>query len=220
MLVLSFCFLKKRQPPRSTPLPDTTLFRSKENKVGVEIHKAPALYQRGNELPHIRIIGIDCHIGSQLTRLDPFEDALERVLKLLDELQGLGIEIQHLDLGGGLGVTYRDEAPPAPADYVAALLKHIPGDLPVHIEPGRSIAANAGVMLTKVLYLKPTEHRNFAIVDGAMNDLLRPSLYAAWQEIVPVTPHEADCRDWDIVGPRAEERRVGKEGRSRWSPCD
>ncbi|ASK35527.1 diaminopimelate decarboxylase [Alcanivorax sp. N3-2A] len=176
----------------------------KENKFGVDIKKAPALYQRGAELPHIRIIGIDCHIGSQLTRLDPFEDALERVLKLLDELQGLGIEIQHLDLGGGLGVTYRDEAPPAPADYVAALLKHIPGDLPVHIEPGRSIAANAGVLLTKVLYLKPTEHRNFAIVDGAMNDLLRPSLYAAWQEIVPVTPHEADCRDWDIVGPVCE----------------
>tara|TARA_A100001391_G_scaffold1853_1_gene2029 strand:+ start:17775 stop:19022 length:1248 start_codon:yes stop_codon:yes gene_type:complete len=176
----------------------------KENKFGVDIQKAPALYQRAAELPHIAVRGIDCHIGSQLTRLDPFEDALERVLKLLGELQNLGIEIHHLDLGGGLGVTYRDETPPPPADYVAALLKHIPGELPVHIEPGRSIAANAGLFLTEVLFLKPTEHRNFAIVDGAMNDLIRPSLYAAWQDIVPVTPHEADCRDWDIVGPVCE----------------
>lgn len=176
----------------------------KENKFGVDIHKAPALYQRATELPHIRILGIDCHIGSQLTRLEPFEDALKRVLKLLGELQKLGIEIHHLDLGGGLGVTYRDETPPSPADYVAALLKHIPGDLPVHIEPGRAVAANAGLFLTQVLFLKPTEHRNFAIVDGAMNDLIRPSLYAAWQEIVPVTPHDADCRDWDIVGPVCE----------------
>ncbi len=176
----------------------------KENKFGVDIQKAPALYQRAAELPHIAVRGIDCHIGSQLTRLDPFEDALERVLKLLGELQNLGIEIHHLDLGGGLGVTYRDETPPPPSDYVAALLKHIPGELPVHIEPGRSITANAGLFLTQVLFLKPTEHRNFAIVDGAMNDLIRPSLYAAWQDIVPVTPHEADCRDWDIVGPVCE----------------
>ncbi|MBF5055193.1 diaminopimelate decarboxylase [Alcanivorax sp. 521-1] len=176
----------------------------KENKFGVDIQKAPALYQRAAELPHIAVRGIDCHIGSQLTRLDPFEDALERVLKLLGELQDLGIEIHHLDLGGGLGVTYRDETPPPASDYVAALLKHIPGELPVHIEPGRSIAANAGLFLTQVLFLKPTEHRNFAVVDGAMNDLIRPSLYAAWQDIVPVTPHEADCRDWDIVGPVCE----------------
>jgi diaminopimelate decarboxylase len=176
----------------------------KDNKFGVDIHKAPALYQRAAELPHIRILGIDCHIGSQLTQLSPFEDAVERVLKLLDNLQGLGIEIQHLDLGGGLGVTYRDETPPSPADYIAALLKHIPGELPVHIEPGRAIAANAGLLLTQVLYLKPTGHRNFAIIDGAMNDLLRPSLYSAWQDIVPVTPHDSDCRDWDIVGPVCE----------------
>ena len=176
----------------------------KENKFGVDIQKAPALYQRATELPHIKVLGIDCHIGSQLTRLAPFEDALERVLKLLGDLQALGIEIHHLDLGGGLGVTYQDEAPPARSEYVAALLKHIPGDLPVHIEPGRSIAANAGLFITQVLFLKPTEHRNFAVVDGAMNDLIRPSLYSAWQEIVPVTPHEADCRDWDIVGPVCE----------------
>ena len=176
----------------------------KENKFGVDIQKAPALYQRAAELPHIKVLGIDCHIGSQLTRLAPFEDALERVLELLGDLQALGIEIHHLDLGGGLGVTYQDEAPPARSDYVQALLKHIPGDLPVHIEPGRSIAANAGLFITQVLFLKPTEHRNFAVVDGAMNDLIRPSLYSAWQEIVPVTPHDADCRDWDIVGPVCE----------------
>ena len=176
----------------------------KENKFGVDIQKAPALYQRATELPHIKVLGIDCHIGSQLTRLAPFEDALERVLKLLGDLQALGIEIHHLDLGGGLGVTYQDETPPARSDYVQALLKHIPGDLPVHIEPGRSIAANAGLFITQVLFLKPTEHRNFAVVDGAMNDLIRPSLYSAWQEIVPVTPHDADCRDWDIVGPVCE----------------
>ena len=176
----------------------------KENKFGVDIQKAPALYQRAAELPHIKVLGIDCHIGSQLTRLAPFEDALERVLKLLGDLQALGIEIHHLDLGGGLGVTYQDEAPPARSDYVQALLKHIPGDLPVHIEPGRSIAANAGLFIPQVLFLKPTEHRNFAVVDGAMNDLIRPSLYSAWQEIVPVTPHDADCRDWDIVGPVCE----------------
>ena len=176
----------------------------KENKFGVDIQKAPALYQRAAELPHIKVLGIDCHIGSQLTRLAPFEDALERVLKLLGDLQALGIEIHHLDLGGGLGVTYQDETPPARSDYVQALLKHIPGDLPVHIEPGRSIAANAGLFITQVLFLKPTEHRNFAVVDGAMNDLIRPSLYSAWQEIVPVKPHDADCRDWDIVGPVCE----------------
>ena len=176
----------------------------KENKFGVDIQKAPALYQRAAELPHIKVLGIDCHIGSQLTRLAPFEDALERVLKLLGDLQALGIEIHHLDLGGGLGVTYQDETPPARSDYVQALLKRIPGDLPVHIEPGRSIAANAGLFITQVLFLKPTEHRNFAVVDGAMNDLIRPSLYSAWQEIVPVTPHDADCRDWDIVGPVCE----------------
>ena len=176
----------------------------KENKFGVDIQKAPTLYQRAAELPHIKVLGIDCHIGSQLTRLAPFEDALERVLKLLDDLQTLGIGIHHLDLGGGLGVTYQDEAPPARSEYVEALLKHIPGDLPVHIEPGRSIAANAGLFITQVLFLKPTEHRNVSVVDGAMNDLIRPSLYSAWQEIVPVTPHEADCRDWDIVGPVCE----------------
>lgn len=176
----------------------------KDNKFGVDIARAPALYQRADELPHITILGIDCHIGSQLTKLSPFEDALERVLQLLDRLQELGIEIHHLDLGGGLGVVYDQETPPAPQEYVQALLKQIPGDLPIHIEPGRAIAANAGLFITQVLYLKPTEYKNFAVVDGAMNDLIRPSLYSAWQNIIPIRPHDSDCRDWDIVGPVCE----------------
>lgn len=176
----------------------------KENKFGVDIELAPAIYKRASEMAHIEIIGVDCHIGSQLTSLAPFEDALDRVLALVKTLANEGIHVRHLDLGGGLGVTYKDETPPAPADYIKALLARLPADMPVHIEPGRAIAANAGVFVTQVLYLKPTEHRNFAIVDGAMNDLIRPSLYSAWQEIVPVAPRDADCRSWDVVGPVCE----------------
>ena len=176
----------------------------KENKFGVDIEQAPALYQHAVDLKHIEVIGVDCHIGSQLTKLTPFEDALKRVLLLVEQLQSKGIKIRHIDLGGGLGVRYRDETPPSPAEYVAALLKHIPADLPVHIEPGRAIAANAGIFVTQVLYLKPTAEKNFAVVDGAMNDLIRPSLYSAWMDIIPVQPHDADCREWDIVGPVCE----------------
>ena len=176
----------------------------KENKFGVDIEEAPSLYQHAADLPHIEVIGVDCHIGSQLTKLTPFEDALKRVLDLVERLQAKGISIRHLDLGGGLGVRYRDETPPEPAEYIAALLKHIPADMPVHIEPGRAIAANAGLFVTRVLYLKPTAHKNFAVVDGAMNDLIRPSLYSAWMDIIPVAPHDADCREWDIVGPVCE----------------
>lgn len=176
----------------------------KENKFGVDIEEAPSLYQHAADLPHIEVIGVDCHIGSQLTKLTPFEDALKRVLDLVERLQAKGIPIRHLDLGGGLGVRYRDETPPEPAEYIAALLKHIPADMPVHIEPGRAIAANAGLFVTRVLYLKPTAHKNFAVVDGAMNDLIRPSLYSAWMDIIPVQPHDADCREWDIVGPVCE----------------
>lgn len=176
----------------------------KENKFGVDIEQAPALYQRAREMAHIEILGVDCHIGSQLTGLSPFADAVDRVLNLVKTLKDDGIEIRHLDLGGGLGVVYQDETPPSPAEYVKTLLQHLPDDMPVHIEPGRAIAANAGLFVTRVLYLKPTEHKNFAIVDGAMNDLIRPSLYSAWQEIIPVQPHDADCRNWDIVGPVCE----------------
>lgn len=177
----------------------------KENKFGVDIKTAPAVYQRASQLPGIHIKGIDCHIGSQLTDSAPFLDALERVLQLVDELAELGISIHHLDLGGGLGVTYRDETPPAIADYIAAIkdrLKDRP--LTLMFEPGRSIVANAGVMLTRVLYLKPTDNKNFAIIDGAMNDNIRPSLYQAWQDIVPLVPREGAKQHWDLVGPVCE----------------
>lgn len=176
----------------------------KENKFGVAIDDALPLYQRAADLEHIRILGIDCHIGSQLTELAPFAAAAERVLVLMERLKAAGIRLEHLDLGGGLGVTYRQETPPSHADYIATLLKHIPATLAVHIEPGRSIVANAGVLLTRVQYLKPTSHKNFAIIDAAMNDLVRPSLYGAWMDILPVTPREGDCRTWDLVGPVCE----------------
>lgn len=178
----------------------------KENKFGIDIHHATAVYTRANELPNINIIGVDCHIGSQLTDTSPFIDALRRVLTLVDDLAAKGISLQHLDLGGGLGVRYQDEQPPHPAEYIAALRQEL-GDreLTLVLEPGRSIAANAGVLLTRVQYLKPGDEKNFAIVDAAMNDMIRPALYQAWLSIDPVTPREnADPRHWDIVGPVCE----------------
>jgi diaminopimelate decarboxylase len=176
----------------------------RENKFGVAIEDAPALYKKAAKASHLEVLGVDCHIGSQLMDLGPYEDAVQRILALVERLTHEGMRIRHLDLGGGLGVQYEDQVPPTPADYVATLLRHVPRDMPVHIEPGRAIAAEAGIFVTRVLYLKPTDQRNFAIVDGAMNDLIRPSLYGAWQEIVPVTPHDADCRQWDLVGPVCE----------------
>jgi len=178
----------------------------KENKFGIEIDEAVRIYRRAHRMPHIRVTGIDCHIGSQLTQLAPFLDALERVLALLERLREEGIEIEHLDLGGGLGVRYKEEQPPEPADYAQALVERL-GDLPyeIYIEPGRAIAANAGVLLTRVEYLKPGETKNFAIIDAAMNDLIRPSLYQAWQAIIPVM-QDADGieGDYDLVGPICE----------------
>lgn len=177
----------------------------KENKFGIDIERAPAVYRRAAELPGLSVQGLDCHIGSQLTQLDPFMDALDRLLVLVDELAVEGIHIHHLDLGGGLGVTYRDETPPPVSDYMDAIKARL-GDrkLSLMFEPGRSIAANAGVLLTQVLYLKPTEHKNFAIIDGAMNDNIRPSLYQAWQNIVPVREHGGEVKTWDLVGPVCE----------------
>lgn len=177
----------------------------KENKFGIDINEALDVYRRATQLPGIHIKGVDCHIGSQLTSLTPFLDALDRVLLLIDQLADAGISIHHLDLGGGLGVTYRDETPPSPASYLEAVKARIAGrPLALMFEPGRSIVANAGVLLTRVLYLKPTEHKNFAIVDAAMNDNIRPALYQAWQDVVPVTPHQGDVRTWDLVGPVCE----------------
>lgn len=178
----------------------------KENKFGIGVDQALAVYRRAAESAYLSIQGIDCHIGSQLTEVTPFVDALERVLHLVSELEAVGIHIRHLDLGGGLGVRYRDEQPPEPQDYVRPLMQRLQGSpYEILIEPGRAIAANAGVMLTRVEYLKCTEHKNFAVVDAAMNDLMRPSLYGAWQEIVAITPRTGDeTRRYDVVGPVCE----------------
>lgn len=177
----------------------------KENKFGIDIDRALAVFERAAELPHIRVTGIDCHIGSQLTSVTPFMDALDRLLERIDQLTANGIAIEHLDIGGGLGVRYRDEQPPTPGDYVSALLDKL-GDrqLKVLMEPGRAIAANAGIMLTEVLLLKSTEVKHFAVVDAAMNDLIRPSLYSAWQNIIPVNPRQGEAHPYDIVGPVCE----------------
>lgn len=177
----------------------------KENKFGITFERAIAVYERAAQLPSLSIQGVDCHIGSQLTQLTPFLDALDRVLVLVDQLAERGIQIRHLDLGGGLGVTYRDETPPAVADYMAAIKARI-GDrkLSLMFEPGRSIAANAGVLLTRVILLKPTEHKNFAVIDAAMNDNIRPSLYQAWQDIRAVVPRSGSAKAWDLVGPVCE----------------
>jgi diaminopimelate decarboxylase len=182
----------------------------KDNKFGIPVDEALAVYELAATLPHLKIVGLDCHIGSQLTELSPFLDALDRLLALLARLRERGIEIEHLDLGGGLGVPYRHERPPQPFDYATALLERLanwPGSerLTLLFEPGRSIAANAGVLLTRVEFLKPGETKHFAIVDAGMNDLIRPALYQAWQAILPVdTRHARDTATFDVVGPVCE----------------
>lgn len=177
----------------------------KENKFGIDIEQAEAVYARAAELPNLDVIGVDCHIGSQLTTLAPFLDALDRLLLLVDKLAARGIAIKHLDLGGGLGVQYRDEQPPLAGDYIAAVRKRLAGrDLSLVFEPGRFIVANAGVLLTQVEYLKHTEHKDFAIVDAAMNDLIRPALYQAWMDVSPVQPRDGEARNYDLVGPICE----------------
>ena len=178
----------------------------RDNKFGIDIARAPAVYARAASLEHLDVKGVDCHIGSQLTDTSPFLDTVDRLLALLDELAAQGIQIKHLDLGGGLGVRYRDEVPPSTADYIAAIRQRL-GDRAVKLmfEPGRSIAANAGVLLTKVEFLKLNPHKNFAIIDAAMNDMLRPSLYQAWMDLLPVSPrNEGEARLYDVVGPVCE----------------
>ncbi|MFB8830104.1 diaminopimelate decarboxylase [Azotobacter sp. CWF10] len=177
----------------------------KENKFGIDIEQAEEVYARAAELPNLEVLGVDCHIGSQLTTLSPFLDALDRLLLLVDRLAARGIVIRHLDLGGGLGVRYRDEQPPAPGGYIAAVRERLAGRaLALVFEPGRSIVANAGVLLTRVEYLKHTEHKDFAVIDAAMNDLIRPALYQAWMDVVPVTPHGGEVCSYDLVGPICE----------------
>jgi diaminopimelate decarboxylase len=177
----------------------------RENKFGIDIAAAPAVYARAAALPSLEVRGVACHIGSQLTDTAPFLAALERVLRLVDELAARGIALGHLDLGGGLGIRYTDETPPEPAAYAAALEQRLAGrSQEILLEPGRAIAGNAGVLLTRVEYLKPTPERRFAIVDAAMNDLLRPALYQAVQEIVPLQRRPESPETWDLVGPVCE----------------
>ncbi|AMF95780.1 diaminopimelate decarboxylase [Vibrio fluvialis] len=178
----------------------------RDNKFGIAFDRAPDVYRLAQRLENISIHGIDCHIGSQLTAIEPFIDATDRLLALIDSLKAEGINIKHLDVGGGLGVVYRDELPPQPSEYAKALLSRLANhqDLELIFEPGRAIAANAGVLLTRVEFLKHTEHKNFAIIDAAMNDLMRPALYQAWQDIVPVSPREGAALTYDLVGPVCE----------------
>lgn len=183
----------------------------KDNKFGIDINEAPRVYAKAKDLPGLDIKGVDCHIGSQLTEISPFMDALDRVLTLVDNLAEQGINIEHLDLGGGLGVTYRDETPASAGDYITAIKNRLAEradggkQFKLIFEPGRSVAANAGVFLTQVEYLKLNDHKNFAIIDGAMNDLIRPSLYSAWQDIKPLAEtSKAPIRRYDLVGPVCE----------------
>ncbi len=177
----------------------------KENKFGIAMEEAERIFLRANELSGLAVKGADCHIGSQLTEIQPFLDAMDRMLALIDRLAERGVEISHLDVGGGLGVTYDDEQPPQPSEYAAALVDKLAGrKLKLIFEPGRAIAANAGIFVTQVLYLKQNSDKNFALVDGAMNDLIRPSLYSAWQNIIPVQPREGTALNYDIVGPVCE----------------
>ncbi|CAH8230859.1 Diaminopimelate decarboxylase [Vibrio aestuarianus] len=178
----------------------------RDNKFGIAFDRAPDVYRLAQSLENLSIHGIDCHIGSQLTAIAPFIDATDRLLALIDDLKHQGINIKHLDVGGGLGVVYRDELPPQPSDYAKALLARLENhqDLELIFEPGRAIAANAGVLLTRVEFLKHTEHKNFAIIDAAMNDLMRPALYQAWQDIVPAAPRQGEASTYDLVGPICE----------------
>ena len=195
----------------------------KQNKFGIDPQQAPALYGRIAASPHLRAVGVDCHIGSQLTQIAPFVDALDRVLALTTRLAKQGIHLHHLDLGGGLGIRYRNEEPPLPADHAAALMERLRG-LPYEIllEPGRAIVGNAGILVTQVELLKQSDDKSFAVVDAAMNDLLRPALYSAWQEIIPVEPHaEGAPRRYDVVGPICETGDfLGKERELNIQPGD
>ncbi|MEW5544255.1 diaminopimelate decarboxylase [Pseudomonas soli] len=177
----------------------------KENKFGIAIADAEAIYVRAAQLPNLDVVGVDCHIGSQLTTVEPFLDALDRLLVLVDRLAECGIHLRHLDLGGGVGVRYRDEQPPELADYIKAIRERVGSrDLALVFEPGRYIVANGGVLLTRVEYLKHTEHKDFAIIDAAMNDLIRPALYQAWMDVSAIKPREGQGRAYDLVGPICE----------------
>jgi diaminopimelate decarboxylase len=179
----------------------------KENKFGVSVEQAREVYKLAATLPNIKIVGMDCHIGSQLTELQPFLDAVDRLIVLMEQLKQDGIHLKHLDLGGGLGVTYTDEAPPHPTEYAKALWEKLSAfsELEIIVEPGRAITANAGILVTKVEYLKSNESRNFAIVDAGMNDMIRPALYQAYMNILEIDRTLArEEKIYDVVGPICE----------------
>jgi len=179
----------------------------KENKFGVSVDEAREVYKLAATLPHVKITGMDCHIGSQLTELQPFLDATDRLIRLMEQLKEDGITLKHLDLGGGLGVTYTDETPPHPSDYATALLNKLKDyeDLEIILEPGRAIAANAGILVAKVQYLKSNESRNFAITDTGMNDMIRPALYEAYMNIIEIDRTLGrEKAIYDVVGPVCE----------------
>ena len=179
----------------------------KDNKFGIAHDQALRAYQRASELPGLRVTGIDCHIGSQIVDVAPYLDALDRVLDLVESVEAAGIVLHHLDLGGGLGITYTQEDPPSPCDFVKQLLTRLDerghGHRKLLLEPGRSLVGNAGVLLTEVLYLKPGE-KNFCIVDAAMNDMVRPAMYEAWMAVEPCVQRDTPSRTWDVVGPVCE----------------
>ena len=180
----------------------------KSNKFGIAHERALAVYRQAHALPGLEVVGIDCHIGSQITHASPYLDALDRLLDLVDALSTEGIELQHIDLGGGLGITYTDEEPPSPEELVRQMLARIDarghGHREILLEPGRSLVGNAGVLLSSVLYLKPGEEKSFCIVDAAMNDLMRPAMYQAWMRIEPCERRDGAARTWDVVGPVCE----------------
>jgi diaminopimelate decarboxylase len=198
--------------PKTHPYISTGL---KENKFGVPYEDAPALYRDAACRKGIEVIGVDCHIGSQITEIAPYLEALDKVLALVDRIASDGIRLHHLDLGGGFGIRYRDETPPELGAFVAAVVARL-GDRPLKLmfEPGRSIVGNAGLLLTRVEYLKHGDARNFAIVDAAMNDLLRPSLYDAWHDILPVAQRAGTAAEYDIVGPVCESGDFLGKGRA------
>ncbi len=201
--------------PKTHPYISTGL---KQNKFGIDILRAPMVYRIASQLPHVEVVGIDCHIGSQLVEVAPILDALRKLKALVETLRGEGMKITYLDLGGGLGITYQDEEPPHPVEYAASILEEIRGfDCTLILEPGRVIVGNAGILVTKVLYLKENEEKRFVVVDAGMNDLVRPSYYGSFHQILPVEKKPREEILADVVGPICESsdflakgRRIGR----------
>jgi diaminopimelate decarboxylase len=188
--------------PKTHPYISTGL---KKNKFGIDLHRASKVYQVASELPNLKIVGIDCHIGSQLVEVEPIVEALRRLKRLVEELRRGGMEIRYLDLGGGLGITYEDEEPPQPVEYASSILEELKGfDCTLILEPGRVIVGNAGILVTRVLYTKENEAKRFVIVDAGMNDLVRPSYYGSYHQILPVRQEGREEIVADVVGPLCE----------------